>query len=199
MYSQLFWQITYAISTDPVQIKEQSDQGLHCLSFHVILWYKCIKNKHYAWISMERSSGSVKEEYSVIILRLFSIFLHKNICCGYSLETSRCFKWVPKTWFYGELEKIISELLSNTAPWQVLWHVWKNRLKNVGHSHNDKSNCCNYFVFVHISSSAVGSFKPEHVNEGISSWQISDRSSLFFLQKCSLTFHASLRHSHILR
>ena len=32
------------------------------------------------------SRGIVKDEYLVIILGYFFLFLHKNICCGYSLE-----------------------------------------------------------------------------------------------------------------
>ena len=30
--------------------------------------------------------GHIKEEYLVIILGYFSLVLHKNICCGYTLE-----------------------------------------------------------------------------------------------------------------
>ena len=30
--------------------------------------------------------GLVKEEYLVIIMELFFLFLHENLCCGYSLE-----------------------------------------------------------------------------------------------------------------
>ena len=33
-----------------------------------------------------KSRGIVKEEYLVIILGYLFLFLHKNICCGYSLE-----------------------------------------------------------------------------------------------------------------
>ena len=55
--------------------------------------------------------GIVKE-YSVIILGYFFLFLYKNICCGYSLETphrgtSNEYPHCDNIYFYGELEKII--------------------------------------------------------------------------------------------
>ena len=37
-------------------------------------------------LQMLHSRELVKEEYLVIILGYFFLFLHKNICCGYSLE-----------------------------------------------------------------------------------------------------------------
>ena len=49
---------------------------------------------------------------------IFSLFLHKNICCGYSLGAPRrgAFNDYPQHIFYGEAEKIIAELSSNTPP-----------------------------------------------------------------------------------
>ena len=58
--------------------------------------------------------GIVKEEYLGIILGYFFLFLHKNICCRYSLEapcrgtSSKAFLVsTHNICFYGELEKSI--------------------------------------------------------------------------------------------
>ena len=65
----------------------------------------------------------------MIILGLFFIFLHKNICWGYSLEAPHrvafgyslelphqgTFDEYHNICFYGELEKIIPELSPNTS------------------------------------------------------------------------------------
>ena len=58
----------------------------------------------------------------MIILALFFLTLHKNIHCRYSLEapwhgmSNEC----PQYMFYGELEKIITEISSNTPAEQIL-------------------------------------------------------------------------------
>ena len=46
--------------------------------------YICNQGKPILYIS-----GLVKEEYLMIILGELSQFLHKKICCGYSLEVSQ--------------------------------------------------------------------------------------------------------------
>ena len=54
----------------------------------------------------------------MIILGQFFLFLHNNICCGYSLEAPRrgASNEYPQHMFYGEMEKIILELSPNTPP-----------------------------------------------------------------------------------
>ena len=54
----------------------------------------------------------------MIIIGYFSPVLHKNICCGYSLEAPRrgASKSTHNICFYGELRKIIPELSLNTPP-----------------------------------------------------------------------------------
>ena len=53
----------------------------------------------------------------MIILGYFFLILHKNVCCIYSLEEPwrRTSNEYHNVCFYGELEKIISESLSNTS------------------------------------------------------------------------------------
>ena len=50
----------------------------------------------------------------MLILEIFFLFLHKTVCCWYSLEGPHS---IP---VYGELEKIILELLPNSPPELVL-------------------------------------------------------------------------------
>ena len=62
--------------------------------------------------------GLVKKEYFLIIMGYFFLFLHKNICCGYSLEAPQLGtsnEYPQHTFLYGELEKIIPQLSPNTS------------------------------------------------------------------------------------
>ena len=49
----------------------------------------------------------------MVILGYFFLFLHKNICCGYSLEAPRQGQYIY-IYIYGEMEKDIPELSPNT-------------------------------------------------------------------------------------
>ena len=59
----------------------------------------------------------------MIILEKIILFLHKNICCGYSIEAPRrgASNEYHNICFYAELGKIIPKLSSSTPPYQVFW------------------------------------------------------------------------------
>ena len=77
------------------------------------------------------TSGLVKEEYVVIILGYFFLFLHGNICWGYSLEvphrgTSNEYPQRMFLWRTGEnYTKIITNYSSLTSPLDM---IFKNSL-----------------------------------------------------------------------
>ena len=60
--------------------------------------------------------GFVKDDYLVIILGQFFLFLLKNLCCEYSLEvlTEALLMSTHNIYFYGEIGKMITELSPNT-------------------------------------------------------------------------------------
>ena len=83
----------------------------------ISLVYKCLSVPYEMQLII---IGFVKREYIMIIPGYFFLFLHKNMCCGYSLEAPRLAEALVMSThnicFYGELEKIIPELSSNTPP-----------------------------------------------------------------------------------
>ena len=71
----------------------------------------------YSWQSAKRQAAvELIRRYLMTIKAYFCLFLHKNIYCGYSLESNRRgdSKEYPQHMFYGELKKNIIELSSNT-------------------------------------------------------------------------------------
>ena len=79
--------------------------------------------------------GLVKEEYLVIIVGSFFLFLHKNICCGYSLEAPR---WgasneYPQHMFLWRTREnypiIIIKYSSLTSPLCFPWEIRIKALK----------------------------------------------------------------------
>ena len=105
-----------AIQNVPNEVSDQTAQmrrlilifpGCICPKVRfLILWLVLcnVSEKHESYCIIREI---VKEEYLVIILGYFFLFLHENICCGYSLEVlaKTLLMSTNSICFYGELEK----------------------------------------------------------------------------------------------
>ena len=97
-----------------------------------------------------------------VLIRIASMLvLHKNICCGYSLESlgEAILMSSHNICFYGEINKIIPKLSSNTLLiCSIEWWRHKTVMRRTVKPKNSdvRKICCNYSKFGPVS------FEPRH-------------------------------------
>ena len=116
-----------------------------------------------------KSRGLIREEYLVIIMGYFFLFLHKNICCGYSLGLGKALLMSTHNicflWRYGEnYPSIITKYSSLTSP---LNSCHQKRKKSHSNLHNIELGSTENAKYLGITVSQDLSWK-KHV-ENISS------------------------------